>query len=174
MARNSKEKEGGSTTVIALSALLALGAAGGVYYCYDEAAKSESLLQRSKEEYKKMAEWKKPVEDWLRSTKGKPDKTETAVDPMVFLDQKARESQIPPGAITFSKNPPTNLAAWSETTYTASLTGGKDPIKKFPLVDFIRKVETERRSTKVKALQLVFNGDDFKSATITFSQFTPK
>lgn len=173
MAKEGKEKDGGSTTMIALSALLALGAAGGVYYCYDEADKSERNLLRSKDEYKKMADWKRSVEDWLRKNKGKPAVVENE-DPMVFLDKKARESQIPPGAITFAKSPPIMLRDWSETVYTATLNPGKETIKKGPIVDFVRKVETERRTTKVKALQIVFSGDDFKSATITFSQFTPK
>lgn len=173
MAKDAKEKDGGSTTVIALSALLALGAAGGVYYCYDEAVKAEAALERSKEDYRKMAGWKKPVEDFLRKNKGKPAAPETNEDMMVFLDRKARESQIGSGSITFSKTPPTNLTSWVETVYTATLTG-KDPVKKNPIVDFLRKVEAERRNTKAKTLQLVYSGDDLKSATITFSQFTPK
>jgi hypothetical protein len=175
MAKETKDKNGGggSMTVIALSALLALGAAGGVYYCYGEAEKAESDLNRAKGEYKKMAEWKKPVEDFLRKNKGKPAAAETNEDMMVFLDRKARESQIATGSITFSKTPPINLSAWTETVYTATLTG-KDPVKKNPIVDFLRKVESERRTTKVKTLQLQFSGDDFKNATITFSQFAPK
>jgi hypothetical protein len=173
MAKDAKEKDGGSTTVIALSALLALAAAGGGYYCYDEAGKAESLLERSKEEYRKMAGWRKPVEEFLRKNKGKTAAPDSGEDMMVFLDRKARESQIASGAITFSKTPPTNLTSWTETVYTATLSG-KEPVKKNPIVDFLRKVESERRTTKVKTLQLVYSGDDFKSATITFSQFTPK
>jgi hypothetical protein len=175
MAKEPKEKEkdGGSGMVILFSALLALGAAYGVYYCYDEAGKAEVQLERSKDEYKKMGGWKKPVEDYLRKNKGRPAPSESNEDMMVFLDRKARESQIPSGTITFSKTPPINLTAWTETVYTATLTS-KDPIKKAPIVDFVRKVETERKSTKVKTLQLVYSGDDFKSGTITFSQFTPK
>src|SRR6185503_15670746 len=140
MAKDAKEKDAGSTMVIVLSAVLALGAAGGVYYCYDEAVKAEAALERSKEEYRKMAGWKKPVEDYLRKNKGKAAAPESTVDMLVFLDQKARESQIGSGSITFSKTPPTNLASWQETVYTATLTG-KDPVKKHPIVDFLRKVE---------------------------------
>ena len=176
MAKETKDKNGGgsgSATVIALSVFLALGAGGGVYYCYGEAEEAEKLLNRSKDEYKKMAEWKKPVEDFLRKNKGKTAAPETNEDMMVFLDRKARESQIATGSITFSKTPPISLSAWTETVYTATL-GGKDAVKKNPIVDFLRKVEAERRTTKVKSLQLVFSGDDFKNATITFSQFTPK
>lgn len=169
----AKEKEGNSLVVIAISALLALGAAAGVYYCYDESVKAEATLERSKDEYKKMGAWKKPVEDYLRKNKGKQAAPESNEDMMVFLDRKARESQIASGAITFSKTPPTNLAAWTETVFTATLTS-KDPMKKTSIVDFVRKVETERKTTKVKTLQLIYSGDDIKSGTITFSQFTPK
>lgn len=171
MAKEAKEKDG-SMMVIALSAILALGAAYGVYYCYDESLKAEANLERSKEEYKKMGGWKKPVEEFLRKNKGKQP-PESSEDMMVFLDRKAREAQIPSGSITFSKTPSNNLASWVETVYTATLTG-KDPIKKAPIVDFARKVETERRLTKIRSLQLVLAGEDVKNATITISQFTPK
>jgi hypothetical protein len=170
MAKEAKEKEGNSLVVIAISALLALGAAAGVYYCYDESVKAETTLERSKEEYKKMGAWKKPVEDYLRKNKGKQAAPESTEDMMVFLDRKAREAQIP---LTFSKTQPVNLAAWTETVYTGTMSS-KDPVKKTSLVDFVRKVETERRSTKVKTLQLIYSGDDIKSGTLTFSQFTPK
>ena len=176
MAAETKGKESSSTMVIALSALLALGAAGGVYYFYDEAQKSESRLNRSKEEYKKMAERKKPVEEFLRQSKGRKATTVNSnEDMLVFLDKKSRESQIPAGAIPFTKNPSNNLTAWTETTYTGTFQGGKDAgFKRLLVVDFLRRVETERRSTKVKALQLVFSGDDLKSGSLTFSEFTPK
>jgi hypothetical protein len=168
-----KEKDGGSAMVIALSGLLALGVAYGVYYCYDEAVKAEASLERAKDEYKKMGSWKKPVEDYVRKNKGKAATPESNEDMMVFLDRKARESQLGSGTITFSKSAPTNLTTWVETVYTATLSS-KDPMKKNPVVDFLRKVETERKTTKVKSLQLVYSGDDFKSGTITLSQFTPK
>jgi hypothetical protein len=171
-----EKKDSGSTMVIALSALLALGAAGGVWYCYGETAKAESLLLRSKGEYKRMAEQKRAVEEYLRGSKGKAQaSTETNEDMMVFLDKKSRESQIPPTSITFAKNAPSQLSSWIENSYTATLQGNKDaPVKKNPIVDFLRRVESERRATKVRSLQLVFNGDDLKSAVITFSQFMPK
>jgi hypothetical protein len=172
----AKVKEsGGSTTVIALSALLALGAAGGVWYCYDEASRAEEKLARSKEEYKKMASWKRPVEDYLRANKGRTAAPQDESDLMIFLDKKARESQIPPGMFNLARNADTNLTSWKESSYTVTLQSSKDlAVKKSPVVDFLRKVEAERRSTKVKALQLAMNGDEFKSATITFSQFLPK
>ena len=176
MAADAKEKEGSSSTVILLSALLALGAAGGVYYFYDQAAKAESILNRAKDEYKKMAERKKSVEDFIHQRKGRSTTAPTNnEDMLVFLDKKARESQIPPGSITYSKNPPNQLAAWTEVPFMATLQAGKDAgVKRLPIVDFLRKVETERRSTKVKSLQFVFSGDEFKSATIMLSEFAPK
>jgi hypothetical protein len=176
MAQEAKEKEGGSPWVIIVSALLAVAAAGGVYYFYNEAAKAEANLNRAKDEYKKMAERKKPVEEFLRHLKGRSSSTPASTEDMlVFLDKKARESQIPPGSITFSKDPPNQLTAWSETPFRAMLQGGKDAgVKRLPVVDFLRRVETERRSTKVKALQIVFSGDEFKSASILLSEFTPK
>ena len=171
-----EKKESGSMMVIALSALLALGAAGGVWFCYGETEKAESMLLRSKGEYKRMAEQKRAVESYLRDNKNKKLTTiETNEDMMVFLDKKSREAQIPPTSITFAKNAPVTLASWVENSYTATLQGTKDsPVKKNPTVDFLRRVETERRATKVRSLQLAFSGDDLKSAVITFSQFTPK
>ena len=176
MAAEAKAKESNSTMVIVFSALLALGAAYGVYHFYDQAQKSESMLTRAKEEYKKMAERKKIVEDHLRQSKGKKaTAVEKDEDMLVFLDKKARESQIPQGSIVFAKNPPVQLAAWTEIPFLATLQSNKEAaVKRLPIVDFLRRVETERRSTKVKALQLVFNGEDLKSATITLSQFAPK
>jgi hypothetical protein len=176
MAADAKEKEGSSSMVIAFSALLALAAAGGVYYFYDEAAKAEGLLTRARDEYKKMAERKRPVEEFLRQGKTRTASTASNnEDMLVFLDKKSREAGIPAGTVPFAKNPPNQLTAWTETTYSATLQGAKDAgVKRLPIVDFLRKVETERRSTKVKSLQFVFSGDEFKSAAITFSEFTPK
>jgi hypothetical protein len=173
----AKERgQSNSTMVIAISALLALGAAGGVYFCYDEARKSEDLLTRSKDEYRKMAQYKRPVEEFVRSNKGRPvAAAETTEDLVTFLDRKSRESQIPPGIFNIAKNADSTLANWKEGSYTVTLQGSKEaPVKKTPVVDFLRKVEAERRSTKLKSLQLAFSGDDFRSVTLTFSQFLPK
>jgi hypothetical protein len=175
MAKDAKEKESGSTVVIALSALMALGAAGVVYYCCDEAGRAAEHLTRAKDEYKKMAQWKRPVEEYLRSNKGRSAAPVDESDLMTFLDKKARESQIPPGIFNLAKNADTTLAAWKESSYTVTLQSSKETaVKKVPVVDFLRKVEAERRLTKVKSLQLSMNGDEFKSATFTFSQFQPK
>jgi hypothetical protein len=41
-------------------------------------------------------------------------------------------------------------------------------------VDFLGKVESQRRSAKTKSIQITFAGDDLKQAIIGFSQFQPK
>jgi hypothetical protein len=176
MAAEAKEKAGSSTVVILISALLALGAAGGVYYFYDQARKSEGGLQRSKDEYKKMAERKKTVEEYLRQRKGRPPAATESADGMeTFLDKKAREAQIPQGSFTLTKTSGATVGTWIEVSYTMQFQGGKDAaVKKAPIVDFLRRVEAERRSVRVKSLQLAMSGDDFKTASITFSQFAPK
>jgi len=177
MAKEVEGNAGSSTVVIAISALLALGAAGVVYYFHDAAAKAEETLETAKGEYRKMADrMKKPVEEYLRSRKNRPDTKESSEDMMTFLDRKARESQIPPGIFNIAKNANAAIGAWNETSYTVTLQSGakESPVKKIPVVDFLRRVETERRSAKTKSLQLAYAGDDFKSVVITFSQFQPK
>lgn len=176
MAKGPKEKDGGSATAIVLSVLLALGAGGLVYYFHDEAEKAEGILTRSKDEYRKMAEEKRPVEEYLRQKRRSgPVEKESTEDLMTFLDKKARESQIPPTIFNISKTAGAPLANLVETSYTVTLQSTKETgLRRAAVVDFLRKVELERRSTKVKALQLSFGGDDLKSATITFSQFMPK
>ena len=177
MAANGDRKDGSSTLVVALSALLALAAAGVVYYYHDQAAKAEDTLTEAKDNYRKMADrMKKPVEEYLRQKKTRPAAAANNEDMMPFLDRKAREAQIPPGLFNLAKNSNATIGAWIETSYTVTLQSpGKDnPVKKIPVVDFLRRVEQENRSTKTKSLQLSYAGDDFKSVVITLSQFQPK
>ena len=177
MAVEADTKSGGSTLVIAISALLALGAAGVVYYYHDAATKAEETLTTSKADYRKMVDrMKKPVEEYLRVKKKPSAVKEVTEDMMTFLDRKARESQIPPGLFNIAKNANAATGPWTETSYTVTLQSGKDNpvVKKIPVVDFLRRVESESRSTKTKSLQVSYSGDDFKSVTITFSQFLPK
>ena len=177
MATEKKEGEGSSTAMVAVAALLALGAAGVVWYVHEQAGDAEARLLRTKDEYRKMVErMKKPVEDYYRQKKGKPEAAQVAnVDLMTFLDKKARESQIPPGLFNVAKNADGNVGPWKESSFTVTLSATKElPMKRNPVVDFLRRVEAENRSTKAKNLQMVFSGDDFKSATITFSQFQQK
>jgi hypothetical protein len=178
MAADPKDaRKGSSGVMIGVSVLLALAAGGAVYYFYGEAAKARERLIRSKEEYRTMVDRKHPVEEFLRQKKGRATApVENTEDLMTFLDKKARESQIPSGIFNPSKNSDSTLTNWKEVSYTIMLQSpAKDSfLKKSALVDFLRKVETERRTTKVKSLQLSYSGYDFKSASITISQFQPK
>ena len=170
-------KEGSSTVVVVISALLALGAAGVVYYFQDAASRAEERLTTAKEEYRKMADrMKKPVEEFKRAQKNRSTAPESTEELMPFLDRKAREAQIPPGLFNLAKNSNATIGNWIETSYTVTLQSpGKDnPVKRIPVVDFLKRVESERRSVKTKSLQLNYAGDDLKSVVITFSQFQPK
>ncbi len=176
---DSKPKEGSSTTVIAAAGLLALLAAGAVWYYRDLAQKSEQNLARVKDEYRQMSErMKKPVEQYLVQRKGRPRSTkeDEGGDLLTFLDRKAREAQIPPGVFTIAKNANAVVGPWQESSYTVTLQSDKkeSPVKRNPVVDFLGRVERERRSTKSKSIQLTFAGDDLKSAIISFSQFQAK
>ncbi len=178
MADETKPGSGSSTMVIAVAGLLALGAAGGVYWFRDQAQKAEQNLLRAKDDYKEMIErMKKPVEDYVRKTKGQPPapKEEAAGDMLTFLDRKARDTGVPPGSLVISKNSNATVGNWVESSYTATLQGTKDaPIKRNPVVDFLSRVERDRKSAKTKSIQITFAGEDFKQAIVTFSQFTPK
>lgn len=175
---DAKSGAGSSTTVVALAALLALGAGGAVYWYYDQAAKAEKTLLQAKGDYRDMSErMKKPVEDYVRRTKGQPPgpKEDSTGDLLTFLDRKAREAQVPPGSLVIAKNSNSTVGDWIESSYTATLQGTKDaPAKKVPLIDFLGRVERERRSTKTKSLQITFVGEDLKQAVVTFSQFQHK
>jgi len=176
---DAKAKEGSSTTVIAAAGLLALAAAGGVWYYRELALKSEQNLSRAKDEYRQMSErMKRTVEEHIRNQKGRPKtpKGDEGGDLLTFLDRKAREVQIPPGSFTIAKNANTVVGPWQESSYTVTMQSDKKdaPVKRSPIVEFLGRVERERRSTKSKSIQLTFSGDDLKSAIISFSQFQAK
>jgi hypothetical protein len=176
MAKAGKTKEGSSTTILLFAGLIGLGALGLVYYFHSQAAKAETLLLRTKDEYRQMQErMKKPVEDFIR-VKGRVPPKEDSGDMLTFLDRKAREAQIPPGVFTIARNASAVVGNWQESSYTVTLQSEKkdSPVKRNPLVDFLGKVERERRSAKTKSIQITFAGDDLKSAIIGFSQFQPK
>ena len=176
MADGTQSGAGSSTTVIAIAALLAVGAAGGVYWFHDQARKAEQNLLRSKDDYRQMSQvMKKPVEEYIRRMKGQPQVKEESGDLLTFLDRKAREAQVPPGSLVISKNANATVGNWVESSYTATLQGTKDaPVKKNPVVEFIGLVERQRRSTKTKSIQVTYAGEDFRQAVITFAQFQPK
>lgn len=177
MAKDGKSKEGGSTTIIALAGLLGLGALALVFHFRGQAGKAEELLLRSKDEYRQMQDRKKAVEEYRRKNiKDRPQPGKDEGDMLTFLDRKARESQIPAGGFTIAKNATATVGNWLESSYTITLQSEKkdSPVLRNPVVDFIGKVERERRSTKTKSLQLTFAGNDFKTAIISFSHFQPK
>lgn len=175
--KGTKTGEGGSAGVLAFAAVLALAAAGALVYYQREASASLEQLRRSKDEYKQMVErMKKPVEEYKRQQKKLAGTAAPSEDLLTFLDRKARQAQIPAGLFNIARNTDATSGAWKETSYTVTLRGAakESPLRKAPLVDLLRLVETEQRSVKAKNLQLAFNGDDFSSAIITFSQFQPK
>ena len=177
MAKDGKAKEGSSTTVIVIAALLGLGALGLVFYFQDQAAKAEKALLQAKDDYKEMLQrMKKPVEEFVRTQSRPQSKEDNTGDLLTFLDRKAREAQLPAGSYTIARNATSTTGSWQESSYTVTLQGDKkdSPIRRNPVVDFLGKVERERRSTKSKSIQLTFSGDDLKSAIIGFSQFQPK
>ncbi|HLY10549.1 MAG TPA: hypothetical protein VKW04_14695 [Planctomycetota bacterium] len=177
MGKDRKTTEGGSTTIIVVAGLLGLGALGLVLYFQDQAAKAEKALLQAKDDYKEMQQrMRKPVEDFIRQGIRNVPKEESTGDLLTFLDRKAREAQIPPGSFTIARNATAVTGAWQESSYTVTLQSDKkdSPVKRNPVVDFLGKVERERRSTKTKSIQLTFAGDDLKSAIIGFSQFQPK
>jgi hypothetical protein len=178
VSNDGKTKEGGSMTLLAFAGLLGLGAAGLVWYFQDQAAKAEKALLQAKDDYKEMQQrMKKPVEEYVRQ-KGRVavQPKEDTGDLLTFLDRKAREAQLPPGSYTVAKNAGSVTGNWQESSYTVTIQGDKKdvPIKRNPVVDFLGKVERERRSSKTKSIQLTFSGDDLKSAIVGISQFQPK
>src|SRR5215470_6424115 len=172
MAKEAKSKPGGSRAVIAISTLLALGAGGLVYYFQDQAAKSEKAVTEAKAQYREMSErMKRAVEDWVRNRPKGPEPKEDTSDLLTALDRKAREAQLPPGTFTITKNANATVGNWIEGSYTVTLqTEKKDAtVKRSQVVEFVSRVEKERKSTKSKSIQLTFAGDDLKNAAITFS-----
>jgi hypothetical protein len=178
MATDGKTKDGSSAVVLAIAGALGLAALGLVYYFHEQAAQAEKTLLLAKDDYREMQQkMKKPVEEFVRQQKGRPVvKEEATGDLVTFLDRKAREAQIPPGSFIISRNASSVTGNWQESSFTVALQSDKKdvPIKRNPIVDFLAKVEKERRSTKSKSIQLTFAGDDLKSAIIGISQFQPK
>ena len=164
-------------TALALAGLLGLGAVGLVFYFKTQAEKAEQNLLRSKNEYIEMQRTKKVVEQYIRNNKGnKATAKEDVGDMLTYLDRKARDSSLAPGSFTVAKNATATVGNWLESSYTVTLQSEKkeSPIKRGPVVDFLARVEKDRRSAKSKSIQLTFAGEDFKTAIIGFSQFMPK
>ena len=177
MADAGKEKEGSSTVALVGTALLALAAAGVVGWFWKQAGKAGDDLQRSKGEYRNMVDvMKKPVEEYVRVRKSRGAAvSDTGEDMLTFLDRKARQAQIPAGLLNITRNQNLATGGWTETSYTVTMRSPskENPVRRDPVVDLLRLVETERRTTKSKNLQLAFTGSELTSATITFSQYQP-
>jgi len=165
-------KEARTGLWFALLGILCAAAAGGAVWLSAEAAAGEEALERAKRDYRDMVKWRPAVEDFRRKqgSGGRP----TDGDTLTFLSRKASAAKIPPNLFSIQRNPPLKTGGWSEESFTVTLRGTKEePVKRDAVVDFIRLVETERPSVKVKNLQLSFAGDPLATAVITFSTFEP-
>jgi hypothetical protein len=171
----AKSNEGKSSVVVGLSILVISGLAALVWYFRDEAETAGRELERNKQEYRDMVRMKKPIEDYLknRSRKAGADPgSKPGEDLVTFLSRKATQAQIPANLFSIAKNPDLTSGGWKESSFTVTLRATKDnPVARGPVVDFIRLVEQERPSLKVKNMNLVFAGDPLQSAALTFSSF---
>jgi hypothetical protein len=173
-AKAKEGRGGGGGAAVFLLAALVLGLGGLVFHFDQEARKAERELARVKDEYREMVRLKRPVEEHLKSQKGRGAGTEPRNEDLVtFLSRKATQAQIPANLFSIARNPNLTSGGWKEDSFTVTLRGTKEnPIPRASVVDFIRLVEQERPSIRVKNLNLAFAGDPFQSATLTFSAFT--
>ncbi len=171
----AKAGEDRSTVVVGICILLISGLGGLVWYLRGEAEKAGGELERAKAEYREMVRQKKAVEDHLRLQKaGRTADLRPGEDLVTFLSRKAAQAQLPANLFSIAKNPDLTSGGWKESSFTVTLRGTKEnPVPRGPIVDFIRLVEQERPSIKVKNLNLAFAGDPFSAATLTFSTFEP-
>ena len=170
----AKANEGRSSVAVGISIVLIAGLGGLVWYFREEAERAGRELERAKNDYREMVRQKKPVEEYLKNQKaGKgTDAVKVGEDLVTFLSRKATQAQIPANLFSIAKNPDLTSGGWKETSFTVTLRGTKDaPVARGPVVDFVRLVEQERLSIKVKNLNLAFAGDPFSAATFTFSSF---
>lgn len=166
-------KEGRTGLWFAVLGILCAAAAGGAVWLSAEAAAGEEALERAKLDYRDMVKWRPAVEDYRKKQGGAGGRPSEG-DTMTFLSRKATASKIPPNLFSVQRNPPLKTGGWSEESFTVTLRGNKEePVRRDAVVDFIRLVETERPSVKVKNLQLAFAGDPLATAVITFSTFEP-
>ena len=170
----AKSGEGKSNVVVGLSILLISGLGGLVWYLREESERAGRELERAKQDYRDMVRMKKPIEEYLknRSRKTTDPGSRPGEDLVTFLSRKATQAQIPANLFSIAKNPDLTSGGWKESSYTVTLRGTKEnPVARGPLVDFIRLVEQERPSLKVKNLNLNFAGDPLQNAALTFSSF---
>lgn len=170
----AKADEGRSSVVVGLSILVISALGGLVWYFREEAGRAGRELERAKSEYREMVRLKKPVEEYVKNRSRRPgaDAVKAGEDLVTFLSRKATQAQIPANLFSIAKNPDLTSGQWKESSFTVTLRGTKEnPVARGPVVDFIRLVEQERPSMKVKNMNLAFAGDPFQSAALTFSSF---
>jgi uncharacterized protein HemX len=172
-ANGTKPPSPGASAVIAISVVLAMGLGGLAFYLRHGALRAESELSRSKEEFEKMVRMKRQIEELKKNAPRLPAAEKGGEDLLQLLASKARQANIPQNMLTASRNPDRKEGGWKEITYTVNLraTSKDNLVLRSSVVDFLALVERERPSVKAKNLALVFSGNDFTSATITFSLF---
>lgn len=168
----AEPKESRTGLWFALLGILCAGAAGAAVWLSAEAATEAEALERAKLDYRDMVKWRPAVEE-LRKKQGGGSRQADG-DTLTFLSRKATAAQIPSKLFSVQRNPPLKTGGWSEESFTVTLRGTKEePVARDAVVNFIRLVEAERPSVKVKNLQLSFAGDPLSTAVISFSTFEP-
>lgn len=166
----AKTSSGGAGALAAVTLLLGAGLIGLIIWLHGETNREESALERSKGEYREMVDRMKPaVAAFL---KGEPGKPASGEDLLTYLSRKATQAKIPSNIFRIQRNQELKTGGWIERSYTVNLQGTKDaPVTRDAVVDFVRLVETERPSVRVKNLSLAFAGPELGSAALTFSAF---
>jgi len=165
-------KEGRTGLWFALLGILCAAAAGAALWLSTEAAAGAEALDRAKRDYAEMVRWRPAVEDYRKKQTGTRGPSDG--DTLTFLSRKASGAEIPSSLLSIQRNPPLKTGGWSEESFTVTLRGTKEnPVKRDAVVNFIRLVEAERPSIRVKNLQLAFAGDPLSTAVLTFSTFEP-
>jgi hypothetical protein len=169
----TKPPSPGASAVIAISVALAMGLGGLAFYLRMGALKAEGELVRSKEEFEKMIRMKRQIEELKKNAPRLPAAEKGGEDLLQLLASKARQANIPQNMLTTSRNPDRKEGGWKEVTYTVTLRAAskENLVLRSSVADFLSLVEKERPSVKAKNLSLTFSGNDFTSATITFSLF---
>ena len=165
-----KKGGGGGGALAAALLLLAAGLSAFTVWIRGEAIREEEGLDRVKAEYREMVDRMKPAV--LLYLKGAKTPSNPNEDLLTFLSRKATQAQIPASLFKIQRNQELKTGGWRELSYSVSLQGAKDaPVSRVAVADFIRLVETERPSVRVKNLSLAFAGDNLGQASVTFSAF---
>lgn len=161
---------GGAGALVAITTLLGAGLIGLIVWLSGETSREEAALDRAKREYREMVDRMKPaVAPYLAK---KPGAAVPNEDLLTFLSRKATQAKIPASIFRIQRNQELKSGGWREQSYTVNLQGAKDaPVSRAAVADFVKLVETDRPSVRVKNLSLAFAGDDLGSASLTFSAF---